>query len=346
MRKLLNLPNYHLIMKNKLYYLFAFIIILFTNTISLAQVTTSAQSTYIPLNSYTGSTTNDAYGFRVHINGTNVNVQNWSLIARVNNPIMNSEGKTIDPSKISIRINSISGDGFTLQSIGTNNTPIPLSLVEVPIFRNSQAPIKSSSSGYTQIYFSFDIIIAGGSYLEVLKSWQNYNLNIILSIKDSQNQLISQSTSPLQIQIQPNDSPPNEPSYGIQVNSNARDGLLEFRSISDYVNGVSVTYKDGLSISSNTPYAVQVRTLTSNFESGNNVLPVNIVSLNIKASDNSTSGNIVLSESTQTVLKGLNNSNQNHLFDISYYTKPNDERLLKVNPDNFRTTLVYTLIPQ
>ena len=149
----------------------------------------------------------------------------------------------------------------------------------------------------------------------------------------------------MQIQIQPNDSPPNEPSYGIQVNGNAREGLLEFRSISDFVNGVSITYKDGLSISSNTPYAVQVKTLTSNFESGNNVLPVNIVSLNIKSSDNSINGNVVLSESTQTVFTGINKSKQN-LFDIRYYTQPNDERLLKVNPDNFRTTLVYTLIPQ
>ncbi len=343
-RQRLNLPNYLLIMKNKLYFLFTFIILLHNTNLS-AQVTTSAQSTYIPLNSYTGSTTDNAYGFRIHVNGKNINIKNWSLIARVNSPIINSEGKIIDPSKISIRINSISGDGFTLQSIGTTNAPVPLSLVEVPIFRNSKMPIKSSTSGYTQIYFSFDIIIAGGSYLEALKSWQNYNLNITLSLKDSRDQLISQSASPLQIQIQPNGSPPNEPSYGIQVNGNAREGLLEFRSISDFVNGVSITYKNGLTILSDTPYAVQVKTLTSNFESDNNVLPVNIVSLNIKASDNSTSGNIVLSESTQTVFTGIK-SNQNNLFDINYYTKPNDERLLKVNPDNFRTTLIYTLIPQ
>src|SRR5690606_1147160 len=117
--------------------------------------------------------------------------------------------------------------------------------------------------------FTFDIIIAGGSYLQALKTYSQYELGLTFTILKANDEVLSQSSSNINMQIFPEDTPPTEPTYGIQVNGNAREGLLEFKTISDYANGVSQIYQNGLSIISNTPYVVQVRSQSVNFEAIN-----------------------------------------------------------------------------
>lgn len=320
-------------------------IVFANNSLLFGQVVANAQGGFVSLNSYSGSVTPNAYGLQIHLYGPNINVANWSMMVRVLEPVKNGEGKIMDPSKISLRINNISGNGPTLQEIGTNNAPVPLSFVETPIFRNSQAPLRTGPlEHYKQMLFSFDVIIAGGSYLEALKSWSNYGLSVMFVLRDVHDQLISQSSHTLQMQLYPTDTPPTEPTYSMHINNNARDGILEFSSINDYVNGVSQTYSNGLSVVSNTPYAIQVKTLTPSFESAQQSMPVNYVSLQL--SSGNLSGTIALSENPQSVLTGLNSTSQPRLFDIRYFTQPNDERMLKLMPDTYRATLIYTLIPQ
>src|SRR5690606_25252591 len=141
-----------------------------------AQITSDTQNGYIMVHSYNGSTTEHAFGYHIRIYDKNVNIQNWSLMVKVNGTIKNAEGKIVDPSKLRIRINSIWGDGPTLAQIGTNNTPVPLSHTEVPIFRNSKAPITSGADNHYKTFtFSFDILTEGGSYLEALKTWAEYD---------------------------------------------------------------------------------------------------------------------------------------------------------------------------
>jgi len=105
-------------------------------------------------------------------------------MVRANQPIANGEGKTFEPSKISIRINNISG-GPTLQSIGATNTLIPLSFSDQPVFRNSNFPIRNGPNEfYKQYIFSFDIVISGGSYLEALKTYKE-GFDIIITCTGS-----------------------------------------------------------------------------------------------------------------------------------------------------------------
>ena len=106
-------------MRNKiLVVVIAIITIALFNSRSLyAQVDSESNSNWIKLSSYAGSTTFNAFRFSINIRGNNINYPNWSLVVRANPPISNSEGKTFDPSKISIRINQISG-GPTLADVG------------------------------------------------------------------------------------------------------------------------------------------------------------------------------------------------------------------------------------
>ena len=199
-----------------------------------------------------------------------------------------------------------------------------------------------------EIPTDFDVIIEGGSYLENLSSWNQYSMALTFSVlRANQATVLTESSTDALMRIRPNDTPPSGPTYGIEIKSNARNGLLEFKTITDYVNGVSQTYDNGLSIVSTTSYAVQVRSLKTNFESGSNTLPVNAVSLEIKDPNNSgVGGTIPLSENAQTVFSTTNLNNQARLFNIRYFTQPNDERMLQAKPASYETTLMYTLVPQ
>jgi len=340
-------------MKNKLIYvIFFFCVAILKSNFLLAQITITngGGAGYMPIHTYNGIEFKNHYILQIDVNG-NVNLPNWYLTVRVNKPIKNSESKTLDPSKVSIRLNNISGDSApSIQEIGTSIRPIPLSLAEVPIIEYSKAPIESESKKYKQIRISFDIIIAAGSYLEALKSWQNYSMDLSFILSNATRQLVSQTTREFQMQIYPSGTPPIDPitpQLGIQVNANARNGLLEFKTISDYVNGVSQSYQNGLAITANTPYAVQVKAINAKLIAESNTLPVNAVSLAIKDPNNLTiGGTIALSENTQTIFNATNSTTQPRLFDIRYFTQPNDQRMLNAKPANYQTTLTYTLIPQ
>lgn len=335
-------------MKNKfLVVLLAFIsIALFSTEKLYAQVTSESNSNWIKLTSYAGSTTYNAFRFSINLIGRNINYPNWSLVVRANPPITNAEGKTFDPSKISIRINQVSG-GPTLADLGANQTPIPLSFTDKYIINRSNFPLRNGPNEYYKKYtFDFDILIEGGSYLENLKTWSQYLLSLTFTVLGANDKPITESSSQVFMQIYPNDAP-IEPTYGIEVNSNARNGLLEFNTMRHYVEGVSQEYENGLSITSDTPYAVQVRSLTTNFEASSNTLPVSTVSLEIKDPINSAvGGTTTLSGNDQTVFNANNSGTQPRLFNLRYFTQPNDERMINAKPANYQTTLIYTLIPQ
>src|SRR5690606_16789525 len=270
-----------------------FVVISLCNTASVvAQIYSDAQNGYITVRSYNGSTTPNAFGYRVHMSSTPI-VSDWSMMIRVNGQIRNSEGKIVDPSKIRIRINNISGDQPpTLAQIGGDDTPIPLSLTEVTIFRNSKAALQGP---HKQTFFSFDILVDGGIYLEALKSWQEYNLNVVFSLRNRQNQVITSFPASVRMQIYPQGAPPTGPTYSIQINGTANDALLDFNSVAHYAEGVSKTYNNGLSITSSTNYAVQVRTLTPTFQATSSTVPVGTVRLNLKQANGNKEQTITLS---------------------------------------------------
>lgn len=322
---------------------------LFTTQKLIAQVTSDSNRDWIGVTSYNGSTTYNVFRYSVILSGVNINYPNWSLAVRVNSTITNSEGKIMDPSKIRIRLNNISGDRApSIPQIGASQTPIPLSFSNQNIIQRSNFPLYHGPTDYYDMYvFGFDIIIEGGIYLEQLKSNLNqYAMGLTFSVLDSSNNLLTQSSPIIMMRIYPEGNPPSEPTYGIIVNTAARNGLLELKTMRDYIEGVSQTYKDGLSVTSTTDYSIEVRSLKNNFEAGNNTVPVNAVSLELKDSRNNGGGTIVLSENTQTVFNTTATGKQARLFDIRYFTTPNDERLINATPASYQTTLMYTLVPR
>lgn len=317
----------------------------------LAQVDSQVHSEWIRVDSYSGSTTSQAFTFILHLRQPNINYPKWSLMVRANPYITNHFGKNIDPSRISIRLNRITG-GPSIQDIGANQTPIPLSFTNQYIFKNSNYPLRHGRFDYySQYVFEFDIIVSGGAYLEDLKSWLlQYYMSLTFTVESNGKNVITEASDRVGIQIYPTDIPPSGPTYGIEVNSNAKNGLLEFKSVTDYVNGVEQVYENGLSVISDTPYQVQVRSLTSYFEADNNLtLPISTVRLQIQDPKNSgVGGTIILSENLQTVFSATNQGSENKPrdFNLRYFTQPNDERMINAKPASYKTTLMYTLMPQ
>lgn len=338
-------------MKNKFLFLsILFILLGFFSTEKLsAQITSQAYSEWVELNSYKGSVTREAFKYIIHIGKKELEYEDWSMMVRANPPITNSEGKIIDPSRISIQLRKVQG-GPKLKDFEAITTPIPLSFNDQYIIRKSDEDLEAEDDYYQQWVFFFDIIIEGGAYLDELKSWKQYLMNLTFSVKDKRGNMITEANAGVHMQLYPSDMPPFEPTYGIEINSNARNGLLEFKSVTDFVNGVEQIYENGLSIISKTDYQVQVRSLLSNFEADNGMtLPISTVSLQIQDPHNSgVGGTIVLSENSQTVFNATNpgNGKKARDFNLRYFTQPQDERMINAKPASYRTTLMFTLIPQ
>lgn len=338
-------------MKNKFLFLsIAFILVaqFITDQLS-AQITSQAYSEWVKVDSYKGSTTSAAFKYMIHIGKKEIEYEDWSMQVRANPVISNSEGKTIDPSRISIQLRNVKG-GPKLKDFDAITKPIPLSFSDQYIIKKSDEDLEAEDDYYQQWVFEFDIIVAGGDYLEDIKSWKQYLMNLTFSLKDKSGRMITEASASVQMQIYPADMPPSGPTYGIEVNSNARNGLLNLKSVTDYVNGVEQVYENGLSITSKTDYQVQVRSLSSNFEADHNMtLPISTVSLQIQDPKKSgVGGTITLSENTQTVFSASNpgNGKKPRDFNLRYFTKANDERLINAKPASYQTTLMFTLVPQ
>src|SRR5690606_31231986 len=108
------------------------------------------------------------------------------------------------------------------------------------------------------------------------------------------------------------------------------------------------TYPNGLLVTANTPYVVQVKTNSPSFIDGNNEFPVEYVKLSIKDSNNGVvGGNINLSNNLTDVFRAINTNTQPRLFDITYSMRPSEAQMLGIKSgNNYQTTLTYTLIPQ
>ena len=141
------------------------------------------------------------------------------------------------------------------------------------------------------------------------------------------------------------DPPPDENQYSIRVSTEASNGLLEFKTMADYLNGKSVTYTDGLSVSATTAYQVTVRSIPAHFSSAvGNTLPLDVVRLQLTGGAG-TMAPVALSTDTKTILQGLSTNGASQHFDITYSTEANDARLFNVPADHYTTSLMYEISP-
>jgi len=308
----------------------------------------ASNQNYMQVSSSQTQTFSNAYQVQISLEGNNKTYPNWSLATVLNQQITNSEGKTLPYNKIKLKLSAI--NGATFQQIGSGTTPVPLNSpgIQALLISSSNYPLSNHQDEfYKNIVITIDVILEGGSYLDALKTWQAYSINLAFVLLDNNGTELGRSSAVNGMQIRPDGNYTTPASYGIQIQNNARSGLLELKTMADYTNGASVSYTDGLTVTAATPYAIQVRTSSANFTAGNNSLPVSVVNLQLSAGS-SAGATVALSETSQTIGTGGSSTTnaQAYRYNLRYFTKANDNRLMNAVPNNYSGILIYEIIPQ
>lgn len=362
-------------MKNRIWVFvvaFVAIVICSTEKMTAQNITSHANSnTWLNLNSFYGVENSNEFSLYIQTlenlgsDGADV----WSVYVKLDEtkPIKGTGKKQLGilPNQIKVRFNQFVGGDPSRITTNRNYVSL-LSGVFMPVIDPGLLKLKNTNApSGNQFFLQFDIKIEEGCHLADFAG--KHNLGLVFEVrynyKGVAKTTISKASTQLTINIPygqkcpfPDIPDPEEPvfSYAIEIKGDAPNGLLEFNDINDYVNGVSKRYENGLLITSSTSYAVTVQSLTDNFiaidASNNNTLPLNTVSLEVQNStNNNILGTVPLSNGSQTIFnmqKEFDDNPQPHPFNIRYFTEANDERLIKVKPDNYKTTLQYTLVPQ
>jgi len=308
----------------------------------------ASNQNWIKLTSYAGVVVANAFQVQINLRQPLIRVPNWSLRVSLSQSISNADGKTLDPQRVRLRLQDVQGGNHSLGQLGAVLTPIPLSPGEIFPVRRAKAPLATvADEYYQQVLLIFEISVEGGTYLDAFKSWNNYALGLNFSLLDEHDQVLSQSTAFNSMQLYPLDSGPVEPAYSIHVNGAARDGLLELSSKDDYQLGVSQTIPDGVTVTSSTAYAIEVKAASPSLVAGAEQVPVGTVGLTLSGTNGShAQGTVYLAPEPQKVIQSANGQAEPQLFDLTYFTKAADERLLQAKPAHYQVLLIFTLVPQ
>jgi len=202
--------------------------------------------------------------------------------------------------------------------------------------------------GYHQLLLDLQLQVQGGVYLKQIPRWSTVVLTVEYKLYRSPLNtedwvfvaLVGRSTS-FQVNIDPN-SPSPSPVSSISVTP---DVLLEFNSISDYMNGVTKTYTEGLKVSSTVNYEVRAKSQTSQFTSttSSRTLPLDLVSLQLSGG-NGTQQPVNISTTNQLILQGATTNGNVVEYDMIYKAKPIEDLNLKINnQETFTTQLMFEL---
>jgi hypothetical protein len=203
--------------------------------------------------------------------------------------------------------------------------------------------------GYHQLLLDLQLQVQGGVYLKQIPRGSTvaltveYNLYrrvVNTHVWGSPIATLLGSTS-FQVNIDPN-SPGPSPVSSISVTP---DVLLEFNSISDYMNGVTKTYTEGLKVSSTVNYEVRVKFLKDKFESTTTTktLPLDMVSLQLSGV-NGAQPAVSISTTNQLILQGTSTNGNVVEYDMIYKAKPIEDLNLKINnQETFTTQLMFEL---
>jgi hypothetical protein len=325
-------------------------------------------SGYYNVSDYAGySSGNSTHTLHIQLNGTYINIPNWSIKARVNGAILpnsgaqNIGGVPFPENKIKIQLNSDDGDSPTLLQIGAPLTPTPLSTAtEAAIIPHSNAPLflQSQYESYLQLRYKFEIHIEGGDYLDQMKNRSQYqhivySVPITYTLYNGSGVEIGTTNVTYSIQIPQNltGTPPTSPQYGIEVIGMAKDGTLEFNTLASYINGVSVTYPDALKVTSNTAFEVTVKSRFNHFtNTTGDLLPVEILKLQLVAGSqapaNASYPNVTVSTQAKQIMYSQTGKNTPMFMDIIYSANGNDERLLNAKSGKYTNVLVYEILPK
>lgn len=324
---------------------------------------------YFNVTDYAGYTTPDgAHQFHVTYQGQQINEPHWVVKARINGQIrpvsgQNVSGLPFPTEKLSFRFTHDNGSSPTLAEIGASTVSIPFNAAgETVLIPQSKAPISYQSQypGSMQFNLFFAINVAGGVYLDQFKNRAAYQI-IVYAVPITFT-LYAQGGNVLGYQdvvyyIQVNQTlsgmPPSEPTYSIEVLGDARESKLEFGSVTNYMDGVTALYSDGLKVNASTGYSIMAKAMSPvlvSLDGAQATLPISVVNLRLQPGSNPALGGsyaeIALSDSYQVLFQAAAGQDVPQFFTISYRTAANDERLLNARSGTYTTTLLYQLLPQ
>lgn len=312
----------------------------------------SYSSGWIPVNSSAGITIKDFLKIQLDMQ-SRTNYKNWSVVARVISPIKNSENKEFPVNKLKFKFSNYSTQQYYSKNypasanLGIVQGDIGMNFTRSYFIRNSQLSTNTNGE-YGSVLFNYDLIIEGGNYLNNLKSWNNYNIQLELTLLDGSGNIISSViASTFSMQISPDGNYQTTPAFSISVDGSAVNGELVFSTMSDYINGVRKEYQNGLNVSSDTPCEVQVSSQNAYLSSSSaDNLDLNSIKVQLRDSEtNKLSNEVSLSTYNQTLLKSSSAILQKK-YTIIYSTAASDQKIMNSKSGNYSTTLLYTISPQ
>ncbi len=317
-----------------------------------AQFTLNAHNNgWVQVNGSNGVTTANVVVVEMHMSGA-LNYKNWSLVARVVSPIVNSEKKEFPVEKLKLKFNNYTTSQYysenypTINQLGVIQNNIAMSFSPNYFIRNSPLTIATPAGKYGAIVLNYDIVIDAGTYLNALQSWNNYPIQFEFSLLNEFGTLIGKSLFPIVMQISPNGNYESAPTFSIAVDGSAVNAELVFNTIQDYRNGVKKEYQNGLIVSSDTAYDIQVSSINQYLQSSDaQNLELNSINVQIKDIEtNNLSKVIKLSNYNQSLMTNSSKT-ASKKYNIIYYTTPSDNKILNSKPGNYSTSLLYTITP-
>lgn len=349
--------NYNLLM-NKIPFILAIFSLCFVNLYSQTPTFSNWNNGYLNIYSYEGTSQSGGITLRVTNSGY-LNIENWKLAVTATQA-SGGNGKQFPVDKIQLLPSHTAGQA-------TDPGPVPsmaelgvLSMVQlingtdvflVPV---SKTPIynKGTYNSYYDLQMIFSLNVLGGAYLTDLKTNSpQYPIGLTFTLYGANNQVLGRTVINYTFQVHQNltGEPPAENSYTIKVAAAARSGVLDINKLSDYVNGASVTYTDGLIVSSSTDYQIAVKAVSPTFlSSRGNSLPLDIVNIVLQPASGTQAlvSARPLSSLAQVLSTGTSTNRLPVYYNIKYSTNPNDKRLFQSVKDEYTITLQYEITPK
>lgn len=291
---------------------------------------------------------------------SNVNIPNWRISVRVIGQTPASNGKYFPVDKVSLQPNSTLGNVPPVPSVGQIGLypNVILSTAEQDLVSSSMVPIAHNQGQDYRLELLYNWTVQGGAYLSDLQAWQDYRFKVEYRLYAGNGQFLTSKTMEHYVQVEPlSGTPPVENSFSVTVGAGAQNGTLTLQSRSDYENGASVTYNNGLTVKTNAPYQVTVNASagTPHFSYQNNTIDLDVlnVKLSTTASGVTNLNTVTLSTGAQVIAKGPSTSNANVNFDVGYAINlAQKDKLLYAFKDKqqtettYTTTLQYTILAQ
>jgi hypothetical protein len=141
-------------------------------------------------------------------------------------------------------------------------------------------------------------------------------------------------------------------SLTLELQNLANEINLDFNTLENYTNGVSVTKARGMRVVGYQPYQVMIKTSGLNLVAANSTT-IPVAAVNVQATKfTSSSGGIStftreLSTVNQVIVTNpmVDNTQQVTEYDLRYYTAPNDSRLAG-KTGVFNTTVLFVVVSQ